>query len=117
MNYQKKTKSELIDELKMLQRNAHRVANEADARFDTLFSHIPTPVFICGTDGRLIDCNAAMATKALFYPINPGKEEASWERFCTEAFEKFLNGTFDDEYQKMVVDQFDASLPEHPPWV
>lgn len=62
------------------------------------------------------DCKAAMVNNALFYPINPGKEEASWERFCTEAFDKFLNGTFDAEYQQAVLDEFDASLPEHPPW-
>jgi len=63
------------------------------------------------------DYKAAMAANALFYPINPGKEEASWERFCKEAFDKFLNGTFDDEYQKMVADEFEASLPEYPSWL
>jgi len=62
------------------------------------------------------DRKAAMANNAIFYPINPGKEEASWERFCTEAFDKFLNGTFDAEYQKMVTDEFEATLPELPPW-
>ena len=62
------------------------------------------------------DCKAAMANNAIFYPINPGKEEASWERFCTESFDKFLNGNFDAEYQQILLDEFDANLPEHPPW-
>ena len=62
------------------------------------------------------DYKAAKANNALFYPINPGSEEASWERFCTEAFGKFLDGTFAGEYQQRILDEFDASLPEHPPW-
>ena len=62
------------------------------------------------------DHKAAIANNAIFYPINPGQEETSWERFCTEAFDKFLNGTFDKEYQKMVSDEFEATLPELPPW-
>lgn len=62
------------------------------------------------------DRKAALANNALFYPINPGQEEACWERFCTEAFDKFLAGTFDAAYQKMVSDEFEATLPEHPPW-
>ena len=37
------------------------------------------------------DYKAALANDALFYPINPGAEEASWERFYDEAVEKFLN--------------------------
>ncbi|MFO7936486.1 MAG: HAD family hydrolase [Kiritimatiellia bacterium] len=63
------------------------------------------------------DCKAAEANNALFYPVNPGKEEESWERFCTEAFAKFLDGTFDGEYQRKILAEFDASLPEHPPWL
>ncbi len=62
------------------------------------------------------DHKAALANKALFYPINPGHEEASWERFCTEAFDKFLAGTFDAAYQEMLTEEFNATLPEHPPW-
>ena len=31
------------------------------------------------------DLKAAKANKALFYPINPGSEDASWKRFHDEA--------------------------------
>jgi phosphoglycolate phosphatase-like HAD superfamily hydrolase len=62
------------------------------------------------------DFKAAVGNSALFYPITPGREESSWERFCTEAFEKFLGGTFEGVYQQALLDEFDASLPEHPPW-
>ena len=40
------------------------------------------------------DFNAAKANDCLFYPINPGNEEASWQRFLSEGIEKFLGGTF-----------------------
>ncbi|QDT98130.1 HAD family hydrolase [Gimesia aquarii] len=62
------------------------------------------------------DMKAAQAVGALFYPINPGAEEASWERFINEACDKFLNGEYAGEYQQKVIDEFDSYLPEQPPW-
>lgn len=62
------------------------------------------------------DKKAAKANSALFYPINPGREEESWERFHQEAYKKFLEGTYAGEYEKQVVSEFDALLPETPPW-
>lgn len=62
-------------------------------------------------DGEAADNNGA-----LFYPINPGHEEASWRRFTEEALGKFLSGTFAGEYQAKVRAEFDALLPEHPTW-
>jgi len=62
------------------------------------------------------DMKAAQAVGALFYPINPGKEEASWERFLGEACDKFLNGEFAGEYQDSLIAEFDTYLPEVPPW-
>lgn len=59
---------------------------------------------------------AAREAKALFYPIMPDDEEASWERFCTEAYPKFLDGTYAGRYERGLIDAFDASLPDHPPW-
>lgn len=60
------------------------------------------------------DFKAAQANQTLFYPINPGAEDASWQRFHDEAIEKFLNGTFAGDYQKMLLDEFDSYLPEKP---
>ncbi|MCA9014656.1 MAG: HAD family hydrolase [Planctomycetaceae bacterium] len=62
------------------------------------------------------DMKAAEAVGALFYPINPGAEEASWERFIGEACDKFLKGEYAGEYQAKVIAEFDRYLPELPPW-
>ena len=62
------------------------------------------------------DHRAAEANNCLFYPINPGAEEASWQRFHDEAIDKFLNGTFAGDYQQQLLDEFDRYLPETPEW-
>ncbi len=62
------------------------------------------------------DYSAAMANKALFFPINPGAEEASWRKFHDEGIDHFLSGTFAGEYQQRLLDEFDRCLPERPPW-
>jgi phosphoglycolate phosphatase-like HAD superfamily hydrolase len=62
------------------------------------------------------DHKAAKANDALFFPINPGDEEASWRRLYEEGLERFLGGTFDGDYQQELLDEFDRYLPEKPPW-
>lgn len=62
------------------------------------------------------DYKAACANNALFFPINPGEEEASWERFHNEGIDKFLNGQFAGAYQKELLDDFDSHLPKLPTW-
>ena len=62
------------------------------------------------------DQAAAEKNRACFYPIQPGCEEASWERFCREAYGKFLDGTFAGAYEKSLTDAFNAALPDAPPW-
>lgn len=62
------------------------------------------------------DRKAAEANGVLFYPINPGHEEASWERLHKEALDKFFEGTYAGEYQKKLIDEFEGYLPETPPW-
>ena len=62
------------------------------------------------------DRKAAKANGALFYPINPGAEEESWERLHGEALERFFEGTYAGEYEKRLEDEFEACLPETPPW-
>ena len=59
---------------------------------------------------------AAKTNGALFYPIVPGKEEESWKRFSTEALNRFFDGSYAGEYEAELVKEFDASLPENPPW-
>lgn len=63
------------------------------------------------------DLRAAESIGALFFPINPGHEEESWQLFLTEAYDKFLNGSFAGAYQADLIDSFMALLPATPPWV
>ena len=62
------------------------------------------------------DFKAAKGNGALFFPINPGAEERSWEQFFGEALERFFKGTYAGDYESQLVKEFDASLPEHPHW-
>jgi phosphoglycolate phosphatase-like HAD superfamily hydrolase len=62
------------------------------------------------------DYEAAVPNNALFFPINPGAEEASWKRFCDEGIDRFLAGTFAGDYQASLLAEFDRCLPERPPW-
>ena len=62
------------------------------------------------------DYKSALANNALFFPINPGEEEASWERFYSEGVDKFLNEEFAGEYQRELLEEFDSHLPEKPSW-
>ncbi len=62
------------------------------------------------------DLEAARANSALFYPINPGHEEASWERFYKEGIHKFLACEFAGAYEKSLIAEFEQFLPATPPW-
>ncbi|MBN1362431.1 MAG: HAD hydrolase-like protein [Sedimentisphaerales bacterium] len=62
------------------------------------------------------DLKAARANDALFYPINPGQEIASWKRFHDEAFDKFIQGQYAGDYETALIAEFDGYLPELPPW-
>jgi phosphoglycolate phosphatase-like HAD superfamily hydrolase len=62
------------------------------------------------------DMKAARANDALFYPVNPGHEEASWQRFYEEAVHKFLAGEYAGAYETALIAEFEAILPEAPPW-
>lgn len=62
------------------------------------------------------DLKAARANNALFYPVNPGHEEESWQRFAEEALPKFLAGEYAGDYEKSLIDEFHALLPSVPPW-
>jgi phosphoglycolate phosphatase-like HAD superfamily hydrolase len=62
------------------------------------------------------DYQAALANHALFFPINPGAEEASWEQFYEEGIDRFLAGSFAGDYQAALLAEFDRYLPTRPPW-
>lgn len=62
------------------------------------------------------DLDAAHSVHALYYPINPGAEEKSWQRFFDEASEKFLNGSYAGVYEDSLIAEFDKLLSDTPPW-
>ena len=85
----------------------------------------PKAIAVIGASQRPARPNTAMtnkfaawskANKAKFYPINPGHEDASWERFYKEGIDRFLSGRYDSAYENRLIEEFQSYLPEHPPW-
>ena len=62
------------------------------------------------------DMRAAKGNDALFYPVNPGHEEESWQRFNEEALHKFLNLEYTGDYEAGLIAEFEKFMPEIPPW-
>jgi phosphoglycolate phosphatase-like HAD superfamily hydrolase len=63
------------------------------------------------------DMSAAKKNGALFFPINPGHEENSWELLFKEGIDRFFNGSFAGGYEKKLIDEFNTCLPKIPNWV
>ncbi len=62
------------------------------------------------------DLKAAQSVDALFFPINPGEEELSWQCFLDEGIDKFFSGDFAGDYQRELIQKYEVFLPEYPPW-
>ena len=62
------------------------------------------------------DLKAAKSNGVLFYPVNPGKEEESWERLYKEGLDKFFAGKYKGAYEENLIKEFETYLPEHPHW-
>ena len=62
------------------------------------------------------DLRAARSVDALFYPILPGREEESWDRFFHEALGRFFALAYAGSYQDALVQELDEALPSTPPW-
>lgn len=62
------------------------------------------------------DFRAARTAGARFYPIVPGAEEASWERFLHEVIDVFLEGRYTTAWEDKFLADFEQALPEKPPW-
>jgi hypothetical protein len=83
-------------------------------KFATCGKYLPGHMLMIGDAPG--DLYAAQTNDVLFYPIIPGSEEESWERFIEEAFDKFLRGEYTGAYEERLVDEFVKILPEIPPW-
>jgi len=62
------------------------------------------------------DIKAAKKNGVLFFPVNPGHEDESWERFYKEALDRFYNNTYEGDYEETLIREFERFLPEKPPW-
>ena len=62
------------------------------------------------------DLKAARDVGALFFPVNPGYEEESWERLVNVGMDKFFNNEYAGAYETRLIEDFEALLPEVPPW-
>jgi len=62
------------------------------------------------------DLRAARGADCRFYPIIPGGEEESWERFHDEIIDVFLAERYTEEWENRFLADFRAALPESPSW-
>jgi phosphoglycolate phosphatase-like HAD superfamily hydrolase len=62
------------------------------------------------------DLKAAKSNGVLFFPINPGKEEESWEKLYKEGLDRFFSGHYKGVYEEELIREFETYLPEHPHW-
>jgi phosphoglycolate phosphatase-like HAD superfamily hydrolase len=62
------------------------------------------------------DMQAAKSNGALFYPVNPGHEEDSWEQLYKEGIDRFFQGSFAGTYEKELIEEFNKCLPKTPNW-
>jgi phosphoglycolate phosphatase-like HAD superfamily hydrolase len=62
------------------------------------------------------DYKAAKSNGVLFFPVNPGKEDGSWQKLLEEGLDRFFAGTFNGDYQKKLFREFEVYLPDHPRW-
>jgi phosphoglycolate phosphatase-like HAD superfamily hydrolase len=62
------------------------------------------------------DLAAARSADALFYPILPGNEDESWERFHDEALDKFFAMSYEGAYEEALLANFNSALPNTAPW-
>ena len=62
------------------------------------------------------DLKAARAVGLLFFPVNPGYEEESWQRLHDEALDRFYSGAYAGAYEKERIAEFEKLLPSTPPW-
>lgn len=62
------------------------------------------------------DLKAARGNNALFFPINPGAEDDSWQKFLEEGLGRFFDLKYQGEYERALIAEFDRYLPSTPPW-
>ncbi len=62
------------------------------------------------------DLKAARAVHARFFPIVPGHEDESWQKFRDGIIESFLHDSYSQEEEEALCAEFAEALPSTPPW-
>lgn len=62
------------------------------------------------------DLKAANDNNALFFPINPGFEDESWNELLNNGLNRFFSLEYFGEYQNNLIQKFMEYLPEKPHW-
>ncbi len=62
------------------------------------------------------DFKAAQANGFLFFPVNPGSEDKSWQRFYEEAMARSSRAPTPATTRAKLIAEFEALLPDVPPW-
>jgi phosphoglycolate phosphatase-like HAD superfamily hydrolase len=75
---------------------------------------LPSKVLMVGD--ALGDLQAAHEAGVRFYPIMPAQEGKSWLRFYESIIDQFLEDGYAAEFESGLVAEFEAALPDRPPW-
>lgn len=62
------------------------------------------------------DLQAASENGICFYPVIPGREDLSWQRFSEESLGRFLDNNYKGEYENRLIAEFLTYLPEKASW-
>jgi len=62
------------------------------------------------------DMQSAHVNGLLFFPINPGQEAKSWEKFYQEYADLFGKSFYNKAIEGELIAEFDTYLPDTPPW-
>lgn len=62
------------------------------------------------------DLEAARGFGCRFFPILPGREEASWEHFNACIYDAFVSGNYTKAMEDELIATFEKVLPAQPPW-
>jgi phosphoglycolate phosphatase-like HAD superfamily hydrolase len=61
------------------------------------------------------DLKAVKANKGLFYPVSPGYEQESWNRF-SKALDHFIQQSYRGEFENKLLEEFEQVLLTMPSW-
>jgi len=70
--------------------------------------YAPSKVLMCGD--ALGDCKAAEINQVLYYPIKVNHEQESWTAILGAPFKRFLEGTYQGEFQEKQKQEFMDNL-------